>query len=296
VALAHLAHSSASVRHTAAGILAAALPSLPAAREAVVKALATEVDPHVLALLIVAVRPIAATDSNVAAARRKHVDHPHPVVRRAALDQVAEGWRRGAPGAVELALAKLEADPDVGVRQVACRHAGRLGDGRLLPALRRLSGQAAARPALAASCLTALVELWRDSDTETRVRREAFRLTARLLGQEPRGPEFPPWAAMASLHRPPPPPAPWYDRAALVPALVAVAGDPRADFRARTGAAEALGKLGAVAEGKRLLARLEPVANAPDHRTRDPNVWYVVHALRAATGSPRVKVQRTATR
>ncbi len=184
-------------------------------------------------------------------------------VRAHAVYALTEPLNKRLPGLIDHLMKVIKTDPEPKLRRVACEHAGKLGDEKLLPLLAELTGPEADRE-MAESCMRGLVSMWLDYPRFENASRDAYYLTLRLLERTPRNAEMPSWAAISKLSRldmleqaePKLTPVQaravsawkarskgWYDAAALRLKLIQIVTDPEASEQAAAKAIDALAAL-----------------------------------------------------
>lgn len=233
-----------AVRWYAAGLLKSFFGARADSQAAVLKAATSEKSPFVLARMIYAIGRAASTNPAIAALLMKMTDHSHKLVRKEALAYLAGA--SGVKGRFEKFAEKIEKDPEMAVRRYACRYAGRLGDERLVPIYKKATARVTVKlEPFYADCMRGLFTMWNPFIGKHKLSAAAYALTLKRIKRRPRSQSHPPWIMMSDFGRRPRGKPAWYKEAQVTRMLVGVAFDRRARWLARTGAARALGKLGA---------------------------------------------------
>ncbi|MBI3071841.1 MAG: HEAT repeat domain-containing protein [Deltaproteobacteria bacterium] len=253
----HLTNPSPAVRVMAADLLGSFFGASQESQTAVVAHAPNEKDPLVLAHLIRSVGSSSKRNPAVAELLIKAADHADERVRVAAIGWLASSFARGVKGVVEKVIEKMQKDGSVKVMQAACRNVHRLEDERFVPVLKELTRDPEASKAFYSDCFAGLVESWNAYMGNDAPSQKAYELTLNRLWDKPRSDARPPWTVMSYFGKTPKGAPAWYKKETVLKALGDVAADPKANWMARTGAAESMSKLGGTAELKDVKDKIE---------------------------------------
>ncbi len=169
-------------------------------KDALLTAYAAEKDKDVRLAFMRAMGAYASLDPKTAEVLVAALGDKELEVRAHAIYALTEPLNKKLKGVTEQLIKVIKNDPEPKLRRVACEHAGKLGDEKLLPLMAELTAETADRE-LAESCMRGLVAMWLDYPRFENASRDAYYLTLRLLERTPRNAEMPSWAAIGKLAR-----------------------------------------------------------------------------------------------
>jgi hypothetical protein len=260
----HIKHERPAVRIQAAALLGSIFGTDKSGQQTLLEAAKSEKEPAVLVAILETVGHEGKANPDVGKLLLAMADHEAPMVRKRAVIALGSGWNRGMAGAVEKLSDKIDKDPDIGVREMACLVSGNHGDDRLVAVYERLTQEPTKEPKLYAACMEGLFNSWMNYPLYETTNEKAYRLGLKRLGHTPRSEEVPPWTLMSNFKylakednrslqewkkR-----ASWFKADELLKPLEGVVTDPKASSLARTGALESVVALGAT---KATLQRLQ---------------------------------------
>jgi hypothetical protein len=259
----HLANPNSAVRVMAADMLASFFGASAESQAAVVAHAPNEKDPLVLSHLIRSIGSSSKRNPAIADLLIKSADHADERVRVAAIGWLASSFARGVNGVVEKVIEKMQKDTSLKVKQTACRNVHRLEDDRFVPVLKELTRDPDANKAFYGDCFSGLIESWNAYMGNTAPSQKAYELTLNRLWDKPRSDVRPPWSVMSYFAKTPKNAPAWFKKEAVVKVLGDIAADPKANWMARTGAAESMFKLGgAAADLKVVKEKIEKAGDA----------------------------------
>lgn len=248
-----LTNPAPAVRVQAAKMMESLLGTSKEDVDAIVNLAKTEKDISVLKALL---HTVANNGKNpeVASMLLMLAAHENPQVRATAAVSVSSSWNKGMPGGVEKLIQLIEKDPDAKVKQAACKYAGELGDGRLIPIYTKYTTPRT-DPNLAAECFQGLLKMWASWPLFGNADGKAYNLTLKVLNQKPRTDKMPPWIAIGTFKNMGKAEgsgfekwktqAPWYNTKVLKQTMLDLAGDKAMNWLGRSAAVEAAVALGA---------------------------------------------------
>ncbi|MBX3183788.1 MAG: HEAT repeat domain-containing protein [Polyangiaceae bacterium] len=265
-----IGHSSPAVRIKAAEMMGSLLGTAKSSQTVLVEAARKEQHPAVLTAMIRTIRNDGARNADVGKLLLELADHTNPKIRTEAVYALSSTWNRELKGGPEKLIAMMEGDADAGVRKAACEYAGKLGDAKLFATYQKLLKQKGDED-LWGKCFQGLVAMWADYPLYGNSHQGAYQLTLQLLEQTPRTDKTPPWFVMSTFGhlgsktndklKEWKAKATWYKPDALRKALIAVVGDSKVNWMARTGATKSLVELGATKADFQKLRK--PLGDAP---------------------------------
>jgi HEAT repeat protein len=229
----HMMHAAPAVRLAAAGLLRSFFGADAGIQQLVLDRIGKEEHGAVVARLLEVVGSRAGSNPAILELLLRKADDSNEIVRSAAVSWLASSWSKGAKGALDKVLERVEKDPSPTVRSLACRDVYKHEDARVIPRIEKLVGD----PTIGASCLEGIVNLWAHFLVKNKSE-AAYKKSLALLSKKPRDQKNPPWQVMSSLGRPTQ--APWYDVQQVRAVLKDIAADKMAMWMARTGAVRAL--------------------------------------------------------
>ncbi len=193
-----LPNESPALRIKAVELLGSRFGAEAGGMEALLAAYGKEKVKGVRLAFIRAFGTLASLEPKVAKKLIGVMDDADVEVRAQAVYALTQPFNKKLAGGIERLIKATKSDADPKLRQVACEHAGKLGDEKLLPTLAKLT-EPKVDPALQESCMRGLVAMWADTTRFENASERAYRLTLRLLERTPRTNEMPSWAAISRI-------------------------------------------------------------------------------------------------
>jgi alpha-tubulin suppressor-like RCC1 family protein len=252
----HIGHASPAIRFQAASIMGSIFGANPESQRVLLAAAAKEPDPLVLRSMLRAVGSSLAKNEGVYQLVLHSAGHKDEKVRLEALGSLT-AWGREREGAIEKVMHAVENDAVPRVSQYACENLGRMEDERALPFYEKLTASADTDPELYAACMKGLFKMWSGVTKPKNPSEKAYRLTLERVAAEPRSEHRPPRSLMSDFgwsvpsrpddkfHQEWAAKATWYKNDEVIGVLEKIVRDRQSSWMARTGAVEAMHKLGA---------------------------------------------------
>lgn len=251
----HIKHHSPAVRIQAAAFLGSIFGADPSSRTTIIAAARSEKEQAVLVSMIQTVGSKGAANPEIGTLLLEMADHEIPSVRKKAVVWLGSSWNNGLPGSIEKLSEKIESDPDMEVREFACKYSGTRADDQLVALYDKHTKDPGKEPTLYRACMEGLLNAWLNYPLLKTYNRKAYELTLVRLAQKPRSKDAPPWVLLdrfAELAKESSKSvvewkaqATWFKPKALLAALESVVVDPDAYSMARTGALKSMVALGA---------------------------------------------------
>jgi hypothetical protein len=244
----HISNESPAVRIQAASLMGSIFGSSKESQAAIVKAAQGEKHPRVLKAMLRSVSSSIKKNDAVRQLMLANANHADEKVRMEVVGALTSSWAKDTEGTLEKAMEIVEKDPAVEVRQYACRRLGERADARALPLLKKLTAQPS-ESKLYSACVRGVIAMWSAPVPHKAPSKEAYAHTLALFKKTPRSKSHPPWTAISAVEwaskKKFQEAAPWFKQADLNAALIDIVKDRKANWLARTGAVDALKRLGA---------------------------------------------------
>lgn len=244
----HIKHKSPAVRIQAAGLMGSIFGSSKESQSAIVTAAKNEQHPRVLKAMLRSVSSSIKKNDDVRQLMLANAKHADQKVRMEVVGSLTSSWAKDTEGTLEKAMEMVEKDPAIEVQQYACRRLGERADARALPLLKKLT----AKPSdskLYSACVRGVIAMWSAPVPHKAPSKEAYEYTLKLFKKTPRSDSHPPWTAISAVEwaskKKFQAAAPWFKLSDLNGALIDIAKDRNAKWLTRTGAVDALKRLGA---------------------------------------------------
>lgn len=244
----HIGHESPAVRIQAAGLMGSIFGSSKESQAAIVKAAQGEKHPRVLKSMLRSVASSIKKNEGVRQLILANANHPDQKVRMEVVGALTSTWAKGTEGTLEKAMEMVEKDAAMEVRQYACRRLGERANAKALPLLKKLT----AKPSdskLYSACVRGVIAMWSAPVPHKAPSQDAYKHTIALFKQTPRSKNNPPWTAISAVEwaakKKFQEAAPWFKLGELQGVLIEIVKDRDTNWLARTGAVDALKRLGA---------------------------------------------------
>ena len=244
----HIKNTAPAVRIQAANLMGSIFGSSKESQAAIITAAKSEAHPRVLKAMLRSISSSIAKNDDVRKLMLLKADHPDKKVRMEVVGSLTSSWARGTKGTLEKAMSMVEKDAAPEVRQYACRRLGERADERALPLLKTLTAKSDDEK-LYSACVRGVIAMWSSPVPHKAPSEAAFKHTLTLFKKTPRSKAHPPWTSISAVEwaakKRFQEAAPWYKNDELVAVLMDVVKDRKANWLARTGAVDALKRLGA---------------------------------------------------
>lgn len=245
----HVKHESPAVRIQAASLMGSIFGATNESQQAIVDAAKIEKDPQVLKAMLRSVSSSIKKNDAIRQLIVEQAGHPDEKVRMEVLGALTSSWAKDTEGTLEKALELTEKDASAEVRQFGCRRLGERADERALPLLLKLTADHKTDPKLYSACVRGLIAMWSAPVPHKDPSQKAYDATLAIFKQKPRDENLPPWTAISAVEWAAKDrfqqAAPWYKKADLVGVLADIVADRQANWLSRTGALDAMQRLGA---------------------------------------------------
>lgn len=245
----HIGHESPAVRIQAAQLMGSIFGTSAESQTAIVDAAKKEQNPQVLKAMLRSVASSIKKNDGVRQLMLANANHADDKVRMEVVGALTSSWAADTEGTLEKAMEMVKGDKSADVRQYACRRLGDRADERALPLLLELTQDPTKDPKLYSTCVRGLIAMWSAPVPHKAPSQKAYEATIKLFKKTPRTNEHPPWTAISAVEwaskKRFQESAPWYKNDELVGALIEITKDRQTNWLARTGAVDALKRLGA---------------------------------------------------
>lgn len=244
----HIGHESPAVRIQAAQLMGSIFGTSAESQAAIIDAAKKEKHPRVLKSMLRSVASSIKKNDGVRQLMLANANHENPKVRMEVVGALTSSWAAGTEGTLEKAMEIVEKDAAADVRQYACRRLGDRADERALPLLLKLTKDTKDAK-LYSNCVRGLIAMWSAPVPHKNPSQKAYQATIDIFKRTPRSKDHPPWTSISAVEWAAKDrfqkAAPWFKKDELIGVLIEVAKDRNTNWLARTGAVDALKRLGA---------------------------------------------------
>ncbi len=267
----YIKHESPAVRIQAAAFLGSIFGADESSQKLILDAARAEKEPAVIAAMLQTVGSKGGANAEIGKLLIEMADHESPVVRKKAVVWLGSSWNKDLKGSIKKLIEKVEKDPELEVREWACKYSGSRGDDKMVKIYGKYTKDPTKEPKLYRACMEGLFNSWMHYPLFQTYNEKAYKLTLKRLAHTPRTKDNPPWTLMdnfAELAKDSnksvvewKQKATWFKSEEVIAVLGPIVSDAQANRLARSGAIKSMVALGA---GKGEFEKIKAAIKEPE--------------------------------